>query len=71
MGGDGNQFGDVARMLAATVAGRLDQPARGVRELVDRARAGDRSVTVEVLVPAVEELLTAVERFTLQARGER
>lgn len=59
---------DIGQLIARSVANALDQPATGVRELVERAKAGDQSVTLGELVPAVEELLVAVERFTSQAR---
>jgi hypothetical protein len=58
----------LGQLILNRVSSILNNPAMSVRELVDRAKGGDQSVTLETLLPAVEDLLAAVERFTSQVR---
>lgn len=67
--GDNNPYSQISQLIATSVADQLDRPAAAVQRLVDRVKAGDQTVTVDVLVPVVEELLATIGRFTTHARS--
>ena len=69
-GGTGPDMRELARLVAAQVAGNLGQPAAEVRRLLERARGDERAATLEALLPAIERLLAAIECFTAGMEGD-